>query len=706
MAQRKFYRKIYKKNKKLSPWIKFLLGFFLFSVFCFAFVFIYYAKDLPRPEVFTEKSFILPTKIYDREGKVLLYQIYGEEKRTIITLDQVSESLKQAILATEDANFYHHFGLDPKGILRSVLNNFKIGRFFYASGSTISQQLIRSTFLTLEKTVQRKVKEIILTLELERRYSKDQILEFYLNQVPFGSNAYGVEAASQTFFEKPASEVSFEEAAILAALIQAPSRLSPYGENKANLLIRKNYVLDRMASVGYISQETAEKAKEKVLKFAETRYPIKAPHFVIYVKRYLEEKYSDYFLKEKGLKVYTTLNWELQEFAETAVREGVKMNQAHEAFNASLVAIDPKTGEILAMVGSADYFGDPYPEGCSPGINCLFEAKVNVAIYGEGRQPGSAFKPFVYAQAFRKGFTPDTVLWDVKTEFNPDCDEGANQEKDEYELDCYHPKNYDENFRGPVTFRQALAQSINLPSVKVLYLAGLKDVLNFAKSLGITTLDKPQSFYGLSLALGGGEAKLLDLVSAYGVFASGGLIVPPLSILKIEDFEGNLIEENKKTQKRVLEARVANWINDILSDNEARAPMFGNRSLLYLQDYDVAAKTGTTQEFKDAWIIGYAPNLVAGVWVGNNDGTPPKEEPGVVLAGPIWHLFMKKSLELYPKEKFNPPLPVLTEKPVLKEEVDWENPHSILYYIDKKLDPQYQNWEEGIKLWLATSTNF
>ncbi|MFH1841245.1 MAG: transglycosylase domain-containing protein [Candidatus Nealsonbacteria bacterium] len=703
------------KGKKRPFFIlKITGGCFLFFILCSLFVFIYYAKDLPRPEVFTERPFVLPTKIYDREGKVLLSQIYGEEKRTVISLDQMPEHLKQAFLAAEDSNFYNHHGLDLMGIFRSVLINLQIGEFTYG-GSTISQQFIRSSFLTLEKTANRKIKEIVLTLELERRYSKDQILEFYLNQVPFGSNAYGVEAAAQTFFEKPASEVSLEEAALLASLVQAPSYLSPYGYHKDDLFARKNWILDRMAILGYTTEEQKEEAKNKTLEFAKATYSIKAPHFVFYVKQYLEENYSENFLKEKGLKVYTTLDWNLQEIAEKAVKDGVKVNQGYNAYNASLVAIQPQTGEILAMVGSADYFGElyperVYPEECTPGYDCLFESEVNIATYGEGRQPGSAFKPFAYAEAFRGGLTPETVLWDVKTEFNPNCAEDASQEKDQYGLDCYHPENYTGTFSGPITLRKALAQSINVPSVKTLYLAGLQDTIDLAKNLGITTLNRSLSWYGLSLVLGGGEVRLLDMVSSYGVFAARGLKTPPVSILRIEDSEGNIIEENKKSQKRVLESQVADLINDILSDNKARTPVFGSRSSLYIDGYQVAAKTGTTQEYKDAWAIGYTPSLVAGVWAGNNNGTPSNKKPGVVLAGPIWNSFMRQALVFYPSGEFMEPEPIQNEKAVLKGDVDWLNPHSILYYIKKDNpqetpenpgnDPQYNSWEKAIEIWL------
>ena len=682
-----------RKNRRWRLFLKVCVGTFLFFLLSFSLVFIYYAKDLPRPEVFTERSFVLPTKIYDREGKTVLYQIYDEEKRTVVPLSQVPDYLRQAVLSAEDANFYHHFGLDIKGILRSVLNNLKIGKPIYG-GSTISQQLIRSTFLTLDKTLQRKVKEAILTLELERRYSKDQILEFYLNQVPFGSNAYGVEAASQAFFGKPASQASLAEAAVLASLIQAPSRLSPYGSNVDHLYARKNYVLERMVKGGYVSQKEADAAKNEVLKFADIGQSIKAPHFVLYVKKYLEENYSDYFLKTKGLKVYTTLDWGLQQEAEKIVEDGAKNNQAYNAYNASLVALNPQTGEILALVGSANWYAtSSAPEGCSGSEKgCLFDPKFDIATLGE-RQPGSAFKPFAYAEAFKKGLAPETIFWDVKTEFNPDCASTAAEEKDEYGMDCYHPANYSGSFRGPFSLRNALAQSINIPAVKILYLAGIKDTIETAKSFGITTLNQPLSWYGLSLVLGGGEVKLLDMVSAYGVFANNGLKTPPVSILKIEDSEGKIIEENKKTPQRVLEGNVANIINSILSDNEARSPIFGRNSLLNIPGYQVAVKTGTTQEFKDGWTIGYTPAVAVGVWVGNNNGELMSKEPGVVLAGPIWNKFIQKALAAYPSNKsFQEPDSSKNENPLLKEEVDLSED-----------DSQYLNWQAGRESWAAAN---
>ncbi|MFH1780882.1 MAG: PBP1A family penicillin-binding protein [Candidatus Nealsonbacteria bacterium] len=683
-----------KKFKKWKLFLKAAGGAFFFFLLCFLLVFAYYAKDLPRPEVFTEKSLILPTKIYDREGKTLLYQIYDEEKRTVVALDQVSNNLKWAIIATEDSNFYKHFGIDPKGVARSIIYNLTSGRLLATGGSTISQQLIRSTFLTLDKTIRRKIKEIILTLELERRYSKDQILEFYLNQIPLGSNAYGVEAASQVFFNKPSSELSLAQAAAIASLIQAPSRLSPYGSNLDGLLARKNYVLSRMAQEGYISQEEADLAKKEVLVFTNPDQSIKAPHFVLYIKKYLEEKYSDHSLKEKGLKIYTTIDWNLQQEAEKIVQEGVKTNKAYNSYNASLVALNPQNGEILALVGSADWYAtSSIPEGCSgTKEGCLFDPKFDIATLGE-RQPGSAFKPFAYAEAFKKGLTPETIFWDTKTEFNPNCTSTAIEEKDQYGMDCYHPANYTGNFKGPITLRNALAQSINIPAVKILYVAGLRNTIEIAQSFGISTLNQPLSWYGLSLVLGGGEVKLLDLVSAFGVFANNGLKSPPVSILKIEDATGNIIEENKKTPQRVLEANIANIINNILSDNEARSPVFGRNSLLNIPGQQVAVKTGTTQEFKDGWAIGYTPNIAVGVWVGNNNGDLMAKEPGVVLAGPIWNKFIRKAMEIYPANKTFQEINTAPNDTLILKEED---------VLDKK-DSQYQNWLAGREAWLNSN---
>ena len=465
--------------------------------------------------------------------------------------------------------------------------------------------------------------------------------------------------------------------------------MSPYGGNLAELLARKDYVLDRMVKTKRIPKERSEDAKKEVLKFADTRHDIKAPHFIMYVKQYLEENYSDYFIKEKGLRVYTSLDWELQDFAEKTLSEAVKQNKKFNAHNAALVAINPRNGEVLSLVGSADWSADSYPEDCAPGLSCQFEPKVNTAMYGLGRQPGSAFKPFAYAAAFEKGLTPEMPIWDVPTEFNPDCDASAKEEKDQYVLDCYHPTNYKDIFRGQTTLRNALAQSVNVPSVKVLYLAGINKTINLAKEMGITTLDKPASWYGLSLVLGGGEVRLLDMVSAYGAFATEGYSVPPVFILKITDSQGNIIEENSKTPKRALDAQTARTINDVLSDNAARIPMFGVYSPLNFYDRQVAVKTGTTQDYRDAWAVGYTPSVAAGVWAGNNDNSPIDQKPGAMLAAPIWRAFLEKALEKYPSGNFTKPEPTPVGEP----------PEPL-----PEFDPQSQNWEQAIQSWLNATT--
>jgi len=637
MAEKRFYRKI-------SFFLKLFSFCFLFFVFCSLFLFFYYAKDLPRPEVFSERQLFQSSKIYDRTGQVLLYEIYGEEKRTWVPLEKIPDYLKKAVISAEDANFYHHFGVDPKAIIRAVLSDLKILKPAYGA-STIPQQLIRSTFLSLEKTAERKTREIILAIELDRRYSKDQILEWYLNQIPFGQNAYGVEAASQTYFGKSVSEISLAEAATLAALIKSPYRLSPYGEGKEELLERKNYVLDRMVQERYLKKEEADKIKNEEIKFLERKIEIKAPYFTLWVKQNMEKEYGNEYLATAGLKIYTTLDYELQKIAEEVNKEGIKRNKIYNAHNAGLVAINPKTGEVLAMtVGTGNYYEKPFPEGCNPGVDCLFDPKFNVVIGTEknpGRQPGSALKPFIYATAFEKDYDDKTIVVDELTNF------GVWGGKE------YIPQNYDERFRGPVTLRQALAQSLNVPSVKVLlYLAGLEDSIKTAQDCGITTLKPP---YGPAIVLGGKEVNLLELTSAYGVFANEGIRIPPISILKIEDSKGNILKENKSTPVRVLESKITRLINDILSDNEARSPMFGLGSPLYFENYQVAVKTGTTQNYRDAWTIGYTPSIVTGIWVGNNDNSPILKKPGVMLAGPIFHQFMEKILPSYPSESFQLP---------------------------------------------------
>lgn len=634
MAKR-HYKKTYQKQSPLplrlaKGAVLFFLAFLLLGML----VFLYYAKDLPRPENLSEVSFARPTRIYDREGKVLLYEVHGEEKRESVPLADISPFLPAAVLAAEDQNFYSHLGIDPKAVVRALLRNLRL--LSPAQGaSTITQQLARSTLLTREKTLTRKARELILTLELERQYSKRDIMEFYLNQIPWGGNSYGVGAASQAYFEKPPADLTLKESAVLAAMIKAPTYYSPFGSHQDELFLRADFVLTRMGQLGLVPQEEIEQARNQEVAFARSRIGIKAPHFVLQILDSLLERYGEEFLRENGLQVRTTLNWEAQRAAEEAVDAFAERNESFGAYNAALVALNPSTGEILALVGSKDWSADPYPKGCVSGKNCLFDPKVNVASFAQGRQPGSAFKPFVYAVAFEKGADDTSIVLDEETDF------GAWGEENEY-----IPQNYDGRFRGEVTLRQALGQSLNVPSVKVLLeLAGLKDSIERARELGITTLKDPSN-YGPSLVLGGGEVHLLDMAVAYSVFASEGKRAYPYGILSVQDSRGRTLLRNTNGSAQIMQPEVAQLITDILSDNEVRAPVFGANSQLLVPGFKVAAKTGTTQEYRDAWTLGYAKNLTAGVWVGNNDNTAMQKAPGVVVAAPIWNQFMRETLPL------------------------------------------------------------
>lgn len=633
-------RKIKRERKLLLLGLK-LLGLGCLAVFSFLVVLVWsYAKDLPRPEDFNEKVVTQSTKIFDRRGQVLLYEVFGEEKRTVVPLDQISPWLQKAVIATEDADFYQHHGVNFKSIVRAALTDLKFLKPTQGA-STISQQLIRSSYLGQEKTTQRKTKEIILTLELERRYSKDQILGFYLNQIPFGQNAYGAEAASQVYFGQKSSDLSLEQAALLAALIQAPGRLSPWGSHKDELLLRKDYVLARMRQLNFITPAQEQTAEQKEIVFIKNTQSLKAPHFTLWIRDLLENKYGEDFLREKGLRVYTSLDWDLQQKVEKIVEKRDKTNRALGAFNAAVVVIDPQSGDILSLVGSKDFWGDPYPAHCQAGKNCLFDPQFDAAL--AERQPGSSFKPFVYVTAFEKGFDDKTRVVDEPTNF------GVWGGKE------YVPQNYDGRFRGLVTLRQALAQSLNIPSIKVLLqMAGLENSVQTARNLGLTTLQPP---FGPSIVLGGYEVKLLEMTGAYAAFANHGLWFKPQSIRRIEDADGNILEENPSQAQRVLDSRATDLLSNILADNAERAPIFGENSALFFPEApgEVSVKTGTTQDYRDGWTIGYNSRVAVGVWAGNNNNTPILKEPGVSSAGPIFHqvmqLFLAPSVSS-PKEIF------------------------------------------------------
>ena len=703
-----------KGNKK---WLKIgiiilliLLGFIIFALSELSKI----AKELPDPKQLLDSHQIKQSsKIYDRTGEVLLYEIYNEEKRTIIPFEEMPDYIKKATISIEDKNFYNHIAFDWRAILRAFKTNILEGRVAQG-GSTITQQLAKNTFLTPERTIKRKIKELILSYWIEKKYSKDEILALYLNTIPYGSNAYGIESASQIYFNKPAKELSLAETALIASLPQAPTYYSPWGFHTNELMQRKNYVLKQMFDLGFIDDEEFERAKNFTFSFADQNIgSIKAPHFVMMVREYLANKYGEDFIKKGGLKITTTLDYDLQKIAERAVSEGAKRNEElYKGKNASLVAQNPKNGEILSLVGSRDYF-DKKNEG-----------NFNVAVQGL-RQPGSAFKPFAYIAAFKKGISPDTIIFDLPTEFaanNPQCPLIVNFNN--HQTECYHPENYDKIFRGPVNLRNSLAQSLNIPAVKTLYIAGIDNVIKIARDFGISTLTD-SSRYGLSLVLGGGEIKLIDIVGAYSVFSQDGVKHNQKIIVKIENNQGELIESSSDYAVQVIEPQYAQMINDILSDEEARKPLYsGSFGLTIFQDKQVAMKTGTTDDYRDAWTIGYSPNLTVGVWAGNNHQEPMQKQAGSILAAlPIWNAFMKEALDKFPNETFTK----LSELIIGEEEIKNEGKpmlngnyfgsdgiiHNILYYIDKNdplgqipqnpgNDSQYMNWEIPVQIWLQT----
>jgi len=687
------------KRKRIRNFFYIVLMIIVIS-FCVGAVFIaYWSLTLKIPDVnsFNETRLIQSTKIYDRTGKILLWDTNQNIKRTVVGYDEISPYIKNATVAIEDSNFWTHSGIDIKAIVRALLVNIISGEK-KQGGSTITQQLVKNTFLSKEKTISRKIKEAILTIKIEKILSKEEILNLYLNEISYGGNIYGVEKASESFFGKKASDVNLAEAAYLAAIPKAPTYYSPYGNHKEELDSRKNLVLDKMAELGSITKEEAENAKKIQVKFlppGETS--IKAPHFSIYVRSYLENKYGKDVVDSEGLKVITSLDYNLQKIAEEKVYEyGKTLKQNFNATNAALVAIDPKTGQILAMVGSKDYF------------NIEDEGNFNIAI--AKRQPGSSIKPFVYATAFKKGYTPDTVIFNLRTEFNPSCNPDGTPKPGVNPDHCYMPENYNGVYNGPMTLRNALAQSVNVVSVKTLYLASLKDSLQTAKDVGITTLNDPDR-YGLTLVLGGGEVSLLEMTGAYAVLANGGVRNPISFILKIEDSQGNILEKFTPRPQQVLDKNIALTITDILTDNDARTPAFGPNSPLYFSERPVAAKTGTTNDYHDTWTFGYTPNIAVGVWVGRNDNKPMVRKVASAIASPLWHNFLAEVFKTLPVENFEKPEPMPEPKPVLAGV--WNNPpiHDILYWVDKddplgpppehpEQDPQYYNWEYPVQNWL------
>lgn len=598
-------------------------------------LFAWYAKDLPNPTNLSTRQVAQSSKILDRNGQ-LLYE-FGEQKRTVVTADQISNYIKQATVAVEDKDFYKHHGLNFRGILRAAIyNTFGLSKYTQG-GSTITQQYIKLALLTTEKKISRKIKEAILAVEIESIYSKDEILTGYLNEIPYGNNNFGVEAAAQAYFGKSAADLTLAEAATLAAIPQRPSYYSPYGSHLDELFGRKDYVLDQMAKVGFITQQEADDAKAAAPNkdhpdFIAKNSSIKAPHFVFYVRDELinmlggDEQSAEQLLGQAGYTVTTSLDLATQQMAEKVMTDTAPKYLAKAgATNSALVAIDPASGDILAMVGSIDYFNQDW-------------GSVNVAT--SLRQPGSSFKPIVYATALKGKYSPASVLFDLKTDFGN-----------------YSPDNYDGTTHGPVTIRQALNMSLNIPAVKMLDLVGIDAALKTATDLGITTLTNRQD-YGLSLVLGAGEVKLVELTDAYSVFANQGKKMPLTSLLKVVDKDNKVIVDNTDVTKRageqVLDPQVAYLMADVMSDQAAKAPVFGKG--LLVSGHTVASKTGTTQSFKDGWTVGYTPQIAVGVWAGNNDGTEMRKgADAITVAAPIWRTFMQQYLADKPNVEFTRP---------------------------------------------------
>lgn len=662
---------------------------------------------VPSLESIRERRVVESTKIYDSTGEVLLYDTGGNIRRSIIPVEEISRHIKNATIAVEDDKFYLHKGVRPTAFLRAILVNL-LSLDFSQGGSTITQQVVKNSLLTNEKLISRKMKEWVLAVKLEQMLSKEEILSMYLNEIPYGGNLYGVEEASLAFFGKSSRSVTLAEAAYLAALPKAPTFYSPYGKNPEKLEERKNLVLALMLKNGFITEEEMNTAKAEEVSFVpKGDQSIKAPHFVFYVLDYIKNKYGEEILHNGGLRITTSLDYELQAIAEKIVSDyALKNKTKFNAENASIVALDPRTGGIVTMVGSRGYFDKE------------IDGAFNVTT--AKRQPGSTFKPFVYAEAFLKGYTPETVVFDLKTQFSTNCA----PDNLSSENGCYSPENYDNVFRGPVTLRNALAQSLNVPSVKVLYLAGLSESIRLARDMGMTSLSN-RGDYGLTLVLGGGEVTPLEITRAYGVFANGGVKTETTPVFEIKDKNGNVLEKHTPQQTQVLPKEISLKISDVLSDNDARAPSFGQTSALYFANRDVAVKTGTTNDYRDAWIIGYTPSIAVGAWAGNNDNSPMEKRVAGFIVAPMWRAFMDQVLARYPVEAFEEPLwedPNLL-KPVLRgiwqggivatssnQQVVTGGVHTILNWVNKddprgptpdnpSADSQFERWEYPVRIW-------
>jgi 1A family penicillin-binding protein len=625
----------------------FLSSFLLLTIVLSSLFYFFILRDLPNPNELITRDQVLSTKIYARDG-TLLYKIYRNKNRSLIKLDQLPQHLVDATIAAEDKNFWSHPGFSFQGILRAITKNISTEDAYSQGGSTITQQLVKNALLSSEKSYTRKIKEVILAIEVELMFSKEEILQMYFNEIPYGGVAYGIEEASQTYLGKTATDLNLAESALLAGLPVAPTRYSPFGANPKYAIYRQRQVLQRLLDDNYIDQNEYQQALQSKISLKTVSYNIKAPHFVMYVKDLLVKKYGTRLVEEGGLEVITSLDPNIQKVAEASVSAELEKLAGMRVGNGAALVTNPKTGEILAMVGSRNYF-DTQRDG-------------NVNVTTQLRQPGSSIKPLTYALALQSGFTPASTIDDSPVSY-PDGDK------------WYKPVNYDGQFHGIVTLRTALGSSYNIPAVKLLDKLGVDALFNFAKTMGITSWND-RSRFGLSLTLGGGEVKMVDMAVAYGVLANQGLKVDLNPILMVKDGKGKLLQDfdcnlgsniipsvNAATKtvycqpQAVLSPNVAYQISHMLSDNNARTPAFGAFSLLNVPKHQVAVKTGTTNDRRDNWTVGYTQENVIVVWVGNNDNTPMSAvTSGITGATPIWRNITDKLLEnkTYPLV-FNPP---------------------------------------------------
>ena len=618
--------------KKPFIWI------FAILAVCSTLFYFFILKDLPLPSKLSSPNTPQSTQIFDRNQK-LLYTIYSKKNQTFIPLSSTPKYMQQATIVIEDKDFYRHGAIDLRGISRALVAI--IFRRQIQGGSTLTQQLVKNSLLTPERTMLRKIKEVILSFATEAIYSKDKILEMYLNQAPFGGTAWGVEAAALTYFGKHAKNLDLAESALLAGLPSAPTTNSPFGSHPEYAKNRQQKILNKMYEQGYISAIQKENAKKEHLSFKKVSNRISAPHFVLYVKDLLVKKYGEDLVEQGGLKVITSLDLALQNFAQDAVASEVDKLTSYDVTNGASLITNPATGEILAMIGSKDYF-DTKSEG-------------NVNVVLSLRQPGSAIKPINYALGLMNKYTAATAFIDQKICFPNTVG------KD------YCPVNYDGKWHGVVQLRYALGNSINIPAVKMLKLNGVEAMIVTSSAMGITTFTDPAR-YGLSLTLGGGDVTMLEMAQAYGVFANQGYKITLRPILKITKSDGKILEKYNPPKspifgKKILPSEVSFIISDILADNNARSIEFGENSALKIKDKIVSVKTGTTNDFRDNWTIGYTPSFVVATWVGNNDNSPMSNlASGITGAAPIWNKIMRHLLKDKPQEPVQRPVGVIQKR--------------------------------------------